>query len=413
MCGAVQLYQEYWKYLLFVSAVLMTLGSTAGLQGFGTALEYLGLALLLIGCLVRFLRGKQRFKSTAFMLLVIVLVLFNVGLLLQDLPFGRILKLIISMGILAVIAIFPSDYIRSLADLRRIGWGLLAGTALSTVLALITGNSVITVASEGFLVNFGYNGGFEHRNYFSYSMIMGFAAFYIPYRYGKKQKWDLVGMGLSLLLLVLTNSRGAYLVAAVFIVMDNITRITIPWYGKKLTPGQAAAIASIVAVPAYAVLVLISETFSFRMNGLINYLETFGTDVFHMIFGNAEIAFRETGMSYDQNIREVIGWDGSTELVLLNILVKNGILGLLGYVLIFLRYFWGVREIKNAGYQSLLYALLLSFLFSAFVESFLANVNYSYGTFSYTMIVGLLPLLSRKGRIHTNVPEKPKAQSEN
>lgn len=415
MTGMIQTYQKYWPLLLLLASVLITLGSSAALQmaGFDSFFEYLGLGLLLLGCLARFLKGKHRFTTSAFMLLVLVMILFNAGLLLQNLPFGRILKLIISMGILTVIAIFPSDYIWSLPDLRMIGIGLLVGTVFSTLAALLSGVSVITPASEGFLVAFGYNGGFEHRNYFSYSMIASFTAFYIPYRYGKKDKLDLVFMLVSLMLLLLTNSRGAYIVFAAFVVLDNCTRVTIPWYGKKLTPGQAAVITCIVAIPAYAVLVMISETFYFRINGLVNYLETFGTDVFHMIFGNAEIAFRETGMSYDQNIREVIGWDGSVELVLLNILIKNGLLGLVGYVLIFLRYFLGVRTIRDIRYQSLLYALLLSFVLSAFVESFLANINYAYGTFNYTMIAGLLPMLNRKHGKQLKQPEESADKKEN
>lgn len=399
----VDLYQTSMHWFLFFAAFLMTIGSSAGFLklGVGTLFEYLGLMLLLLGCFARFLKNTRRFKTPAFILLITVLILFNIGLLFQTLPLSNILKLMISMVILAVIAIFPSDYIQSIPDLRKIGWGFLLGTVCSTFAALITDISIITRASEGFLVNFGYNGGFEHRNYFSYSLIVAFISFYMPFRYGHRKAADLPCMLISLLLLLLTNSRGAYLVFAAFLLFDNCTSITIPFYGKKLRPGQAAIIACIAAIPVYILLVITSETFYFRINGLINYLEVFCTDVFHMLFGNAEIAYRETGLTYDQNIRSVIGWDGSVELVLLNILIKNGLLGLIGFILIFVRYFKKVRRIKNTGYQTFMYALILSFLMSAFIESFLANINFSYGTFSYTVIASILPVLSN---MRPNIP---------
>lgn len=86
--------------------------------------------------------------------------------------------------------------------------------------------------------------------------------------------------------------------------------------------------------PDYRI-VYYSGSYMIRMKGFITYIELYKADFFHMWYGNAEMAWKDG--NYVNNVRAVIGWDGTVELSFLSILVKNGILGYFGYDSVFWR----------------------------------------------------------------------------
>lgn len=381
------------RRIIYWAMFFVTLGSAQFFINFGISeyVEYIGLLLLLYGCYSNVKIQSRKHVANLFFLLFIM-ILFSTGLLQQEMEMSKIISLILSMFILASIAIMPSGFLKSLVDVRRAGYGVLSGLVVSTVLAPLVGGSLSTAASEGFVVNFGFNGGLEHRNYFSYAIIASFMAIYSFYKFGNKRKIDKQVLIIELILLISSNSRSSYIVFLVFIYFANYTKLRVSKHYKSLTLIYSLVLMSVAFVPLLQVLVTHSETFSFRMNGLANYLAMYGTDSFHLIFGNAEMAFRNSGMSYSDNIRSVIGWNGSVELVFLNILVKNGVLGLVGYVLIFWKYFMRLKKSKDAYMKVQIYGIVISFIVSALVESFLANINYVYSVMNYILIVGMISI---------------------
>lgn len=84
------------------------------------------------------------------------------------------------------------------------------------------------------------------------------------------------------------------------------------------------------AALVYSFIISDSGSYMIRMKGFITYIELYKADFFHMWYGNAEMAWKDG--NYVNNVRAVIGWDGTVELSFLSILVKNGILGYFGYV---------------------------------------------------------------------------------
>ena len=132
-----------------------------------------------------------------------------------------------------------------------------------------------------------------------------------------------------------------------------------------------------------------SESYQYRYQGLVNYLNMYGENKFYMIFGNAEMAFRNSGQSYTYNIRSVTGWNGTTELSLLSILVKNGLIGMIGYIIIF-----GYRliQILSMSFSKIKYdvlAIWVIFFTSGFVETYVANINLVFNPFCYIAIGSL------------------------
>lgn len=387
------------RVFLFISMFLITLSNSSYLEniGYDSIVRYAGLGIVLYGIFSKTLKHLIKYKRDLLFFLLI-LFLFCFGIFEQNLPLSKMVYLAVSMVILASIAILPCGFLRKYSDFRVIGLGIFCGIVFNCFLAIITGMPVTTKASEGILVNLGINAGFVHRNYFSYTVIASFIAVYINYKFGSRNDKDKILMAFEVVLLLLTNSRSSYMIFLIFIFIASFNRIRASKYYKVIARGIVAVTACILAVTIYKFITTYSETFFFRTNGLNNYLKVYGNDWYHLLFGNAEMAFRDTGMGYDENIKSVIGWNGSTELVLLNVLIKNGLLGLAGYFFIFIRYTKKLKKEKNPNINKLIMALIVSFAVSAFVESYVANINYVYTVAIYLIIVALENIAFEKSR---------------
>lgn len=322
------------------------------------------------------------------------MIFFSIGLFVQDLEPAKKISLILSMFILASIAIIPCCYIQSVKDIKNISNGILIGIFISIILALISDTPLTTGASEGLFLNYGFNGGMEHRNYFAYTLLASYFSIYTVKERSRKDKLLLI---LNLVLLISTNSRSAYVILLLFVAISYINKIKQIDLSRNILDMIFIITLILLGVLMFRLLIHYSETFYFRTKGLINYLDTYSRDIYHLVFGNAEMAFHNERLSYDENIRSVIGWDGSTELVILNILIKNGLLGFIGYFIIYQNYFKRLSMLKDRYFHTHIFAILVTFLISAFVESFLANINYTYTVCNYLILCNIfLHAITRK-----------------
>lgn len=202
----------------------------------------------------------------------------------------------------------------------------------------------------------------------------------------KINKWV---MGISAVLLIASNSRGALIMTFVFLVVSHYDALL------KLKASQRGIFVFVVSIVGvigaalvYSFIISDSGSYMIRMKGFITYIELYKADFFHMWYGNAEMAWKDG--NYVNNVRAVIGWDGTVELSFLSILVKNGILGYFGYAIIFLFYIKNGLTVKNWKKKSIILALSLSLLSSAFVENYITNTHVVYGIFNYCVINGLI-----------------------
>lgn len=378
-----------YKYICF-GFFLLTLSNSNSLVSIGIDkwIEYLGLGLILMVIY----KNKQLLSSKGIRFLLrffIVLAFFCVGICLQyDLANSRKISLVLSMFILASTAIFPSGIIQSTKCLEYIARGVICGVLTSTCFSLILFGTVINKATEGIIIEYGFNGGLQHRNYYAYAILCVIFIYYFKYKQNHKKK-DLHFLFFLVFLLIISNSRSSYAILLLFLLVMNHHKIKLYKNKNLFNFGIIILIMIVFALPICYYFATISETFLFRINGLNNYIKYYKDDWFHLIFGNSEMAFRTSGMTYDQNIRSVVGWDGSTELVVLNVLVKNGILGFVGYIYIFCVDYKRIKKIKNEKVKNYCFALLLCFICSAFVESYLANINFPFTVFNYLILCGL------------------------
>ena len=376
----VRLRKELPLYIAFL-CITLSWSSFFINEGLQTILEYAGLFLILFGIYVRKYE-KSDFKRLGF--LILVMFFFSIGLIQQELEISIKLRAILSMFILASVAVMPCKYINRFATYLGIEKAIISGLILSALLSLVTGESILTGASEGIIFEFGFNGGMEHKNYFSYILLCLFIIEFIRYRFNLiSGKRNLI---VITLFIISTNSRSCYIMLFLFLFVSNINRIKGAKHRATLILSLLCVLFILVGVPGFQMLESKSETFSFRINGLNNYLNMFASDIKHMLFGNLQIAYGFSDLSYDENIRSVIGWDGSTELVIFNVLIKNGLIGFIGYIIIFKRYLKNAASLCDDRLKMIMFALIICFTISSFVESYVANINHLFTVFVYMLL---------------------------
>ena len=403
---------SYRNQLLFLSFFLLAMGNSAYFisVGLGRLVEYAGLLILLLTITENYLfRLSRNLQGKVAVRAILLSVLFCLGLAVQDLRFLKKMELIISMLIMVFLMVVSEGYIRSFIQIRWASWGILAGCAGCTVLALLTGTEVTTVALEG-VGGLGFNGGMEHKNFFAYAVFASFTGLYLYWRFEKKNKWELVLLGVELLLMVLSNSRSVYIVLAVFFVAMFAEKLftlaksilnKIPEKHRK-TCLIAVGIAGAAAVATAVIVVLPkSGTYMYRVRGLLNFFKTYSADAFHMIFGAADMAFGNPEVSYADSVRGALGWDGSVEMALLNMLVKNGLVGVIGYVAILSRPVAALVRAKCWDYRIMLLVVIAPVLISTLAETFITNVHLVYSPFCYIVLTGLCGM-RRAGKMKEN-----------
>ena len=97
------------------------------------------------------------------------------------------------------------------------------------------------------------------------------------------------------------------------------------------------------------------------------------------------MAFRDPTIDYATAVRSVIGFNGTVELSILSILIKNGIIGLCGYLLIYIR--WFLIFIKSDfTVKNYCFSVYFTLIVSAFVENYITNMHVMFGLMLYLIL---------------------------
>lgn len=378
---------------VMIAFMITTIGNSNFLtaRGLDEVVTYFGIGLLLYGIIIgryKNRRKNRKIHKETFRLFLIVEFFFSVGILAQNIGLALKIKLLLTMFFVAAFALLSCDFVDSLEMARHAAYGILWGTIVTTCLAIIGGNSLTSLAVEGARSS-GFNGGLQHKNYYACAMLAVFSIFYLCEKYQKQTKNSRKIIALSVVLLVLSNSRGALIMTFVFLIVahyDALLKIKSSQRGLFIL--LLCGIAAVGGVLFYSFVVSDSGSYMIRMKGLLTYINVYKNDSFHMWFGNAEMAWKNG--DYVSNVRSVIGWEGTVELSFLSILVKNGIFGYLGYATIFAFYIKKGVAVKDWKMKSVILSLTLSLLSSAFVENYITNTHVIYGVFNYCVICGLI-----------------------
>ena len=104
------------------------------------------------------------------------------------------------------------------------------------------------------------------------------------------------------------------------------------------------------------------------------------------------MAFDSSGASYEENIRSAVGWDGTVEVAYLNIIIKNGLIGLVGYFMIFKVYINQIFNLHNIKIKIMMYAYLVAFLVSGLFEAFVGDIKLPFSMLSYLILCNVKSL---------------------
>lgn len=376
---------------IFISFFLITISNSIFLTSLGinNIFEMIGYIILIYNVLKS---CRKNIQNINIFLFLFILFTFFIGILLQNnLDWLIKFRLCLSMFIIASISVISKGYINSLSEIRIISYSIFSGIIFSIVLACLGGNDLFTLAVEGSISSLGFNGGLQHKNYFSVDMIAIFIGLYYYNIYQNKKIWDKIIMILIVILLLLSNSRGGYIIFIIFLFISNMRYIKkIKKEQRKILFGIIIFIGLCILVYLYNLILSNSGSYLIRIIGLVNFINYYSNDWFYIIFGNAEMAFSNIDSSYNENVRSVLGWEGTTELAILSIFIKNGLIGFIGYILIFLQFIKVILQTENFKYKIMIFSILISFIISSSIETYIVNMHIVYGTFCYIVLSGLL-----------------------
>ena len=376
---------------IFVVSLLLSNSSFAMKLGISSYFMYLACASIIIPIYYSFARKyDSKYFISNLILTALLLILFCLGLSLQDLVIPQKISLMLSMFVMVTICVPADMYFCFPDDLAVVAKSIIIGILLCTILAVASGASLTTLAAEGVGSSTGFNGGLQHKNYFSADICIAFICLNILYQFKKDTK-NILLQAIVLILIVASNVRAILLLLLLYLFIRSLYYIrAISVAAQGLIIIVLGVTGCLIGVYLFDSIALSSGSYQYRINGLMNYINYYRGDWYHLVFGNAEMAFRETGLGYTGNIRSVVGWDGTTELSFLSILVKNGLLGAIGYVIIGVRYLiYSIKE--NDGFRRNIYFALCGVgLGSMFVENYMVNMNVAFGPCLYLILSGLI-----------------------
>lgn len=363
---------------------------------------YVGLAFILMGEFLSFMKMDSTRKKKDIAVGLIMFVLLAVGIYLQEMDAKTKVNLVLSVLIISLLATGSENIFKSQLDLKRISSAILLVIPITSITAIITGESLLTRAFSGAFSSFGFNGGLEHKNFCAFAILAAFIGDYICYR-SIKTKNDLYRMRMicELILILTANSNGAYLCLAFFLVICNFDKIK--YIVKRQRKFLLLSLFIGMCVFGYLLfksVALNTTTYLYRFRGMLNYFNYYSDDWFHLLFGDAAMAFTNyaSGMDYVTKVRSVLGWDGSLEIAWINVLLKSGILGIGAYIIYFDFIRRKLKKIKDGYWKYVIMSIFLTLLLSTLVESLLTNTKMVFGTYCYVVLLGLIGYEQSKKR---------------
>ena len=355
------------------------------------ALEFLGYGIFLSIIFIHYRRICYGYKKKYLNRTVFILgILFALGILVQSLTWMTKFSLIFTMIVIVFSAIIFEGFLISFKDIRNLSYAILYGVVISFVLAICTGIGLFD-GSEGTL---GFNGGILFKNYFGSDVLAVFIGLFLNAKYGCKYRLDKYVMAVCVILIFLSMSKGAIMLFFFFLFAFSLDKV------RKIKREQRNKILFIIAVVVmissvffYVNYAMNIDTYMYRIRGLLNYLDYYEEHIYYMVFGSAEMAY-EKDVPYVDAIRSTVGWDGTLEFAWLNILIKNGLLGVVGYIIIFIRSY-NVMFLKTNDWslRTPCFAITTICMLSSFVEPYIQSIHAVFGVYCYLIMASLCGII--------------------
>lgn len=371
--------------------------------GLDAIIECLGYAILFYTIFNSITKThKKQDKQKIICFSIVIFLLMSVGLFFQDITTKRLFTLLFTVfGILGA-STLSFDYLKNTKIIRNSAYALLFGIIVSAFLGLLVGENIIVSVNKGEGIGgipLAVSGGILYKNYFASDMLAIYWGLYFYGKIEKTYKIDQLVKIIAFFLCILSNSRGGILLFIVFWLVTNYKII------YKLKKNQRMMVLMIlfffgvlVSINLYTNVILEVSTYAYRFRGMTNYIDYYKNDLFHLVFGNAE-SFYDKGKTYVMMVRSTTGYDGSLEMAWLNIIIKSGLLGIVGYILLFIRFFYMAKKTNNTTISMAIISISVTLLASSIVEAYIQSIHCIFGIYAYLLINGLYAYGNEKGMV--------------
>lgn len=381
---------------LFLSLFILTVaGSTWAVNhNLDRMLEYVSYAVLLMDISLNFIRSRiieNKWKRIT--LFCLVTLLFSLGLCVQQMPFGKLFPLLMTMIAISVSSLLSESYLDSYHRIKIASDAIIWGNIVALALSVLFGYTVIQMHSE--MNIFAFSGGIYIKNYFGADMVIILIGYYLAERKSPK-KSQIIIIAITALFLLLSNSRGALIMFAVFITTVQFTVVRrITKHQRKLFTVTALLLYAVIFVILFQEIALNSVNYMMRIKGFENYINHPDTNITMLFVGNARELYMSS-LDYVTQFRKLYGWDGTAEFALLDILIKNGIIGLIGYIVIFYIFIHTFLKSENWEHKSAGIAIAAMILASMLVETFIQTIHSPVGIYCYLVMGGIMGMCNHE-----------------
>ena len=307
--------------------------------------------------------------------------------------FGRLFPLLMTMIAISVSALLSESYLNSYNRIKVAADAVLWGNIVSLILSVILGYSIFQRHSE--LSVYAFRGGISTKNFFGANMLIVFIGNYLMELKKSKTSQKLIIL-ISASLLLFSYSRGTLIMLIVFLISMHINIIRrVARRQRNLFTVMLILLCIVIFNILFQKVALNSSTYMMRIKGFQNYINNSDTDFASLLIGNAKKLY-VNNINYVAQFKLLYGWDGSVEFALLDILIKNGIVGLVGYLLIFYTMLHTFIISANWEYKSIGIAITVMFLISMLVEGFIISIHSPVGIYCYLVMGGIAGMCNRK-----------------
>lgn len=371
----------------FLGFFLIVLGNGVYIAGrFGESIEYIGLLLLFVLCLLPLSNMK---RNQYFKILGIVAIL-SIGVFVFYNTNKTKFMIIATSVIIAVLSTASGNIISSNKKIKLVANAILAAAIVTIIIGFITGTAGIII--PGGIIGILFLAGFPIKNYCGGIWLVLFVLNYIFLKRENKinNRKSVYTLSVYLFLVILSGSKGALLLCVLFVLLVNYTKImNLKGNQKKVFGFMFVIIMLLLATCVYNNILINVVTYAYRMRGFQNLLEYMMKDFKRLIFGISDIAYADNGYTYVYNIRNFLGWESSVEMAYVNVLIKNGLIGMLAYIIIYKNFFKRVKRIGNID-RDIAMALIILMLISGLVETYIVSIHYVVGPVMYCLLNGII-----------------------
>lgn len=371
---------------------MLTFSGSQFIEGLGltSLVESIAFACLFIFLFWNYKSIRRAYKRKHILLSsIVVLICFEIGIILNNLTILRKSILLITMLIIWGCIYWGEGLYDKISVLCNISYTIIAAVVISSISAILSNHTIITTSEGIGSFAFGFTGGIVYKNYFAADLLAAYIGIFYYCKYYKKSTLNKILCFLLFIFIFLSGSRGGLVLFLIFYLVVNFEKLRNMFKTqKKLMLFLFVFVFAIAFIYAYQNIALKSATYILRIQGLTKYLDLFIHDKFHLFFGNSENVYDQQ-LDYVYTVRDMFGWDGSLEFAWLDIIIKNGIVGVIGYVIVFCRFFQSFGKCKNTREKSLIIAVTITLLASTLVETYAQSVHGVFGIYCYLLLASL------------------------